>query len=288
MSLGLALSGGGAKGAAHIGVLQALKEENIPIDYIAGTSSGSIIATLYAVGYHPYQILEIFKNYCSCVFDCDKKLPFRVLGTMFTGKISIKGLAKGDRLENLVRLYCARKNIHNISQIKLPIAIPTVDLNTGQVVYFVSQKLTEAPSSNFHVPVYITSCDIASVVRASSSFPAVFEPKRIGKYYLMDGGVKMNTPISVLKKMGATKTLAICFDKKEEGRKYTQNMVSIVLRAFDIMGQEVNYTETKLADEVLIPQIEDMGLLDCSRIRQSVNIGYMLVKNNIGNIRCLI
>ena len=80
MALGLALSGGGAKGAAHIGVLQALKEENINIDYISGTSSGSIVATLYACGYTPYQILSIFNNFCGQIFDFDTKLLFKAVG----------------------------------------------------------------------------------------------------------------------------------------------------------------------------------------------------------------
>ena len=83
MSFGLPLSGGGAKGSAHIGVLQALKEENINIDYISGTSSGSIIAALFAAGYNPFNIYDIFKSYCSHIFDCDKKLPYIVAGSFF-------------------------------------------------------------------------------------------------------------------------------------------------------------------------------------------------------------
>ena len=65
MNLGLVLSGGGVKGAAHIGVLQAIEEEKINIDYISGTSSGSIIATLYAIGYSPRDIMILFKRYCN-------------------------------------------------------------------------------------------------------------------------------------------------------------------------------------------------------------------------------
>ena len=66
MSLGLALSGGGIKGAAHIGVIKALEENNIKIDYISGTSSGSLIATMYAMGYTPDEMYNLFKKYILC------------------------------------------------------------------------------------------------------------------------------------------------------------------------------------------------------------------------------
>ena len=71
MSIGLALSGGFVKGAAHIGVLQALEEENIKVDYISGTSSGSIVATLYAAGYSPNSILTLFNMYCKQMISFD-------------------------------------------------------------------------------------------------------------------------------------------------------------------------------------------------------------------------
>ena len=93
MNIGIALSGGGIKGAAHIGVLEALEEENIKIDYISGTSSGSIVATLYAVGYKPQEILKMFSMYCKFISKTDKKLPLRCIKTLFTGKITIKGFS---------------------------------------------------------------------------------------------------------------------------------------------------------------------------------------------------
>ena len=78
MSLGLALSGGGVKGAAHIGVLKTFEEENIKVDYIGETSSGSIVATLYAAGYKPDEIYDIFKKYCKNVKYVDIKNIFKL------------------------------------------------------------------------------------------------------------------------------------------------------------------------------------------------------------------
>ena len=113
--LGLALSGGGAKGAAHIGVLQAFEEEGISIDYISGTSSGSIVSCLYACGYTPYEILSMFKVYCKFMADYDKSIPFKLGSMLFSGKININGFAKGDNLEATVYKYCKLKIITNIS-----------------------------------------------------------------------------------------------------------------------------------------------------------------------------
>src|SRR5574344_271416 len=143
MSIGLALSGGGSKGAAHIGVLKALEDSNIHIDYISGTSSGSIIAALYACGYKPSELLSFFNMYCNQIGDYDKLVPLKLMSTVFTGKIGVKGLAKGEKLEYIINNFCLRKNISDISQLKFPLAIPTVDINSGAVLYFMSKKIYE-------------------------------------------------------------------------------------------------------------------------------------------------
>ena len=120
MSLGLALSGGGAKAAVHIGVLKALEDENIKIDYISGTSSGSIIASLYACGYKPKELFYFFNMYCNEISDYDKMVPFKVMSTVFTGKIGVKGLAKGDKLEYIIDNFCQKKGISDISKLNFP------------------------------------------------------------------------------------------------------------------------------------------------------------------------
>ncbi len=288
MSLGLALSGGGAKGAAHIGVLQALKEENIDIDYISGTSSGSIIASLYACGYNPYNILHMFNMYCRQIADYDKLLPFKVFGTMFTGKISIKGLAKGDKLESIIRNFCMSKNIKDISDFKMNIAIPTVDLNTGEIIYYLNKKINESNVTyrKFDdTPSYKYSGNIASIVRASCSFPAVFEPKVFDGKVLVDGGVRVNTPVSILKKMGADKTLAVTFSKKDTCKTYPSNIVTISLKSFDIMGHQVNESEIQKADYVLDLCTDDISLLDGSKTNMLANIGYSTAKSKIKDIK---
>ncbi len=291
MSIGLALSGGGVKGAAHIGVLQAFKEENIKIDYISGTSSGSIVASLYAAGYTPYNILSMFNTYCKHIADYDKMLPFKVLGTLFTGKISVKGLAKGERLESLLYSYFKNKDILDISDIEMPLAIPAVDLYTGEVIYFMSKE--KRASSEFmtfsneydDIPTYNSSGDLASIVRASSSFPGVFEPKIINKRVLVDGGVRVNSPVTVLREMGADKVISVSFDKNDNCKTANLNIVSVTMKSFDIMGHQVNHPELETSDFILRPDLDEVTLLDFEKTNKLATQGYMAARKEIKAIK---
>ena len=290
MSLGLALSGGGAKGAAHIGVLKALEDEGVKIEYISGTSSGSIIAGLYACGYLPSDLIKFFNMYCSGIGDFDKLVGLKILSTAFTGKIGIKGLAKGDKLEYIIKNFCQKKQVIDISDIKFPLAIPTVDINSGEVVYFLSKSVNEfnnlSRSVYDDIPTYKYNGKLASIIRASSSFPGVFEPKIFDGRILVDGGVRVNTPVSIFRKMGATKVISVAFDRN---RKYTDNnlnVVSISLKAFDIMSHQVNEGELSRSDYVIRPQIPgNISLLDCSKTNYLVRLGYNEVKKSINRIK---
>ncbi len=292
MSIGLALSGGGVKGAAHIGVLQAFKEENIKIDYISGTSSGSIVAALYAAGYTPYNILSMFNTYCKNIADYDKLLPFKLIGTVFTGKISIKGFAKGQRLESLLYNYFKSKDIFDISQIEMPLAIPTVDLYTGEVIYFLS-KDTRSKNSEFITfnnefddePTYNSFGDLASIVRASSSFPGVFEPKIINKKVLVDGGVRVNSPVTILRELGADKVITVSFDKNDNCKTANLNIVSVAMKSFDIMGHQVNHTELETSDYILRPDLDQVTLLEFEKTGKLATQGYMAAKKEIKRIK---
>lgn len=290
MSLGLVLSGGGVKGAAHIGVLKALEEEGIKISGISGTSSGSIVAALYASGYSADEIYYIFKRYCKYITDVDKTLPLKILGTMFTGKMKVKGLARGNNLECLVRNFCMRKGKINIQDLGLPIAIPAVDIRDGKVVYYTNiNKFGNNSAIRLNTttyedkPEYVYDARICEVVRASTSVPGVFYPKVIGSHMLVDGGVRVNSPVSILRGMlkcidkEAEKIVTICFEKAYNNN-LPNNLIDTTIKAYDIMGHEINYSEIEKSDYVIDIESKDVGLLDISKIDYMYRLGYSRMK----------
>jgi len=153
MKIGLALSGGGAKGLAHIGVLEALRDYGINIDYISGTSSGSLVAGLYATGYTPNEILKLVNRYKDKIIDVDNKVGFKLFGMLLKRKISIKGFIKGNNLEHILDTTLNEKGIEDISDVSMPLAISTVDLHTGEIVYFLKGRVFWAVHFRFWLKI---------------------------------------------------------------------------------------------------------------------------------------
>ena len=285
--IGLALEAGGIKGAAHIGALQALEEEGICIDCISGSSAGSIVAAMYAIGYKPIEILQIFRNYCNSINDFDRKIPFKIIGLAFTGKLKLRGLAKGNKLESILCDLCLRKRVKNIADVTFPLAIPTVDIYTGETIYYLNYDLEKNNSKYISYGCkYKDSGCLPSIIRASSSIPAVFEPKYIDNRCLVDGGVKVACPVNVLKEMGADKVLAISFIN-DKASSITQkcNMIDITLSTFDIMSEEIKKHELKEADYTVRIDASNVMTMDCSKINYMANLGYNMTKKYIEEIK---
>ena len=119
MENGLCLAGGGVKGAAHIGAIKALEEANIKFDYVGGTSSGSIIACLYACGFTSDDMYKIFKKYCKRIKYVDFiNIIKLILGLIFTGRIVIDGLNSGKQIENLINRVCNKRKIYRSNKKK--------------------------------------------------------------------------------------------------------------------------------------------------------------------------
>lgn len=301
MKIGLALSGGGAKGLAHIGVIKALKDLGINIDYIAGTSSGSIIASLYAAGFLPNEILDIAEKNKKVLLDYDRAVPIKLLGSAITQKVSIKGFIKGNRLERLIERYLCLKNIKDISDISMPLAIPVVDLETAEIVYYANCCIKEQ-KENFNEkvpynqvaynskvyddkPSYIIGGKLSEIVRASCSFPGVFIPKKIKDKLYIDGGVRVNTPVDILKQMGADKVIAITFDCNKKTKFGIRNIIGISSKAFDILSHECATKEQENADVNVKLCLNNVSLLDFSKPTYLANRGYNVIYRNINEIK---
>lgn len=269
MKLGLALSGGGIRGAVHIGVLKALEENNIKIDVIGGTSSGSLVAVLYAMGYTPVHIYELFKRYGKTITNMGAgNIINGVGGYVLNKKFSISGISDGKALEDLYNEFASRKNIYKMSDMKMPIVIPAIDIKDGKEYVFTSKN-----PKNKSYEKYITESPIGSAVRASSSFPAFFCPYEYENHIFLDGGAIDNIPVQEVLNCGADRVITVNFAPIVINKN--SNVMDIVLRTIDIMGNKIIEKDVDRSDFILtIPVDDDIGFLDSNQIQKCYESGY--------------
>lgn len=283
MKLGLCLSGGGTKAFAHIGALKAFEEANIKFDYLAGTSSGSIVATLYAIGYTSDEIYDIFKEHVNQINYVDFKNFLRVIKNFCkTGKIKIDGLNSGEKIYKLMKKFCTDKGISDISQIDKPLLIPAVNICNEDLYVFYSKKNTiKMYPSNIR---YVGKADIAAVVQASCSYPGIFSPCRIGNNLLVDGGIAENLPWRETKRAGADKVLSIVFIE-EMPKKCCNNIYEVLNKSFSIICNELYKYEWSGADYLLKIEEPSVGLLETSKMDKLYQNGYNQTKKKIFEIK---
>ena len=282
MKLGLALSGGGIRGAVHIGVLKAFEENNIKIDIIGGTSSGSLVAALYAMGYSPIHIYELFKRYGKEITNVGASSIINgVGGYIVNKKFNISGISDGKAIEELYNEFASRKNIFKMSDIKMPIVIPAIDIGDGKEYVFTNRK---SKKSNKIYDKYITDIPIGSAVRASSSFPGVFCPYEYKKHIFLDGGTINNIPVDEVFAQGADRVITVKFEPIKINNQ--SNVMDIVLRTIDIMGNKIIEDEVKKSDYILeIPTDDEIGFLDSNQIEKCYEFGYKETINKMEEIK---
>jgi len=282
MKIGLCLSGGGIKGVGHIGVLKALEEENIKIDCISGTSSGSIVAAMYAMGYTPKEMLNLFKCYGRETSKVDSHIIIKLIfGLIFTRKICVEGLNTGKKLGKIIQKYANKKKINLISEIEMPLIIPTVNLEDGSIYLFASQKKNRYYSDNITI---VNNVEVGKAVQASCSYPGLFCPMHILGKKFVDGGIRENTPWKPLRDIGADKIISVVFEEDKKVKKDI-NILDCVTRSMSIMIHELYNYEIEGIEYLLKLKTKDIWLLETNQTQEVYDIGYQTTKKNMNKIK---
>lgn len=273
--VGLALAGGGLQGFSHIGALKALEELGIKVDYISGTSTGSIVAALYAIGYTPDEITQICKENYNRIFKPSKKLIFKIGINYFLHKETrVEGLIDGQLIAEFINKCANKKGVNLISDIQnKTVAIATVDTTTMKECIFISNK----GKNNLDNIDYISDISIGEAVRSSMAFPGIFTTSNYKDYNFIDGGTINNLPVGILKEMGAEKTIAISFDLN----KYipSKNLEGVILRALDIFSLTSVKKGRMLSDINVEIYNPDAALISIKDMKKTIENGYNAVMN---------
>lgn len=273
--IGLALSGGGARGAAHVGVLRVLEEMRIPVDYIAGTSMGSIIAGLYASGMTPDEIEEALKTMdWEHIFNDkppreersfrrkrdDDLYLVKAKPGYSDGEIKLpSGLIQGQKFDLALRKLALRaSNINDFDRLPIPYRAVATDIGTGE-------------------SVVLRKGDIAQAMRASMAVPGAFAATVIDGRTLVDGGITNNLPISVVRGMGADIVIAVDISTPLLPPEDVRNVLKITEQLAGIMTR--TNTEQQIAslterDVLIIPDLGDITSADFKRAGEAVATGH--------------
>lgn len=273
--IGLALSGGGARGGAHVGVLSALRELRIPIDYIAGTSMGSVVGGLYASGItgamledviHDTEWRALFsdtpprteesfrRKQDHRLFLLRQRLGFR------DGDIQLPlGAIQGQRMDVMLsRLTLPAVGVNNFDNLQIPFRAIATDIVTGEAVVLGRGNLARA-------------------IRASLSIPAIIAPIEIDGRLLVDGGIAMNLPVEVVRAMGADIIIAVDVSTPLHTREDIRSAIAITgqLSGFLTRGStEAQIAQLSDDDVLIVPQLDGLASADFSRIEETLALGY--------------
>ena len=282
--IGVALSGGGARGFAHIGVLEALEDLNIPIDYIAGTSMGSIIGGLYASGLTTQKLRravehEIDWNRALNYTDDRDLLSYREKQTQrrfFQLELGIdkKGLAAPAGFINGQELFMELKrltrniNIDDFAKLPIPFKTVATDLNTAQ-------------------PYLLEKGDLALALRASMAVPFAFAPVEIDGHLLADGGIVNNIPVDIVRKMGADIVIAIDISTPLETIESTSSFLTVAKQSLNVSLIQNALRSLKQADIVIAPEVKEFGVTDFYQGADLMTKGYEAIMAKVALLRSL-
>ena len=277
MKIGLALAGGGVKGAGHIGVIKALQENGIAISCIGGTSIGSIVTSLYAMGYSTDEMLKLFKYFSKDIMKIEPKYYW----TNVKNKQNLigEGIISGESIEMAINECAEIKGIKNITDIELPIVMPTVDVTESKKYVFTNHKYDE----NFTEDTYIREISVGKAVRASASYPGVFAPTIFKKYKFIDGGVIDNLPAQDVRKLGADKVISVRFSSEKKSNPKT--LVEVAIKAVDIMFDQRTASEIESSDYTITLDLPEASVFNIRKIDYCYDIGYKTAIEHMSEIK---
>src|SRR5580704_1144082 len=221
--LGLALGGGFARGIAHVGVLRAFERARIPIHCIAGVSAGAIVASAFASGSTSKEIEQIAV-----------RMRFSDIARW---RFSRRGLVGSDPMRDFLAKLL---KVLTFEKMRIPLAVIASDLTAG------------APA------VFRDRGDVVLPIRASCSYPGLFQPVRYMNHCLVDGMISMDVPAAPLRRMGATHVVSVALPSPVEAVD-PQNMLSVVTRCFQLMNSRTEAQWRRHSNLVITPDVKDVG-----------------------------
>ncbi len=281
--IGLVLSGGGAKGFAHIGVIKVLEKAGVKIDYIGGTSVGSVIGALYASGYNATQLDSIFRDtdFNNLITDYiprssknfyekrnDEMYAFSLPVNNFKVGIPLS-LSKGMFNYNLInRLTKHVKEIHDFNKLPIPFLCMATDIETGQ-------------------QVVLNKGYLAKALLASSAFPSIFSPVELEGKLLVDGGVSNNFPVDEIRKLGADIIIGVDVQDEIKDRNSLNDATKILVQINNLQMIEKMKANKETTDIYIKPEVNQYGIISFDAIEDIINKGEMAANEQIDKINKL-
>lgn len=242
--IGLALSAGGVRGFAHVGVLEALDNADVPIDMISGTSMGSVVGSLYAAGLPTEKLWDISTHMSMDKITSD----FNLVGLfqlLFSQKLPSSA--------NLVHFFHEQLGDMQFEDMKIPFSCAAMDIKTGERILFNSGPL-------------------AIAVRASMNLPGVFEPVQYRHRELVDGAVVDYLPVETVKQMGADYIIA-SVTPPDFYSKTPQTVAAYLLRVGDVRGAAMIEEASRKANFVITNRVLDIGTLELDKLHKAGEVG---------------
>lgn len=260
-TIGLALGGGGPRGLAHIGVIKVLEKHHIPIDYISGTSAGSIVGSFYAKS----KDIQEVEKYINCQ-------GWWKMISMLADPSLRQGILGGSKTHSFLEGYLG-KNIQ-YDDLKIPFCAIAVSLKTGKAVSF---------SNGPVIPTIYASC----------ALPMILKPALINNELYIDGGATSPVPVNSVKKMGADIIIAVNLQKKYYEPDLTDSIsfLRVGQLSFSLMSHNLAIAEAKNADVVVNPHIEHIhwkSLLKEEEKKEGIRLGELAMEERIHSLQIVI